>query len=56
MIAYSWGAMRSDLALDIGNEKLIAEFAGVAIAIVAIAVLAWLERWKVSSTDSPGSR
>ena len=52
MIAYSWGGMRSDLAHEIGNEKLIAEFAGVAIAIAAIAVLAWLEQRKASSADS----
>jgi len=52
MIAYSWGGMRSELAHDMGNEKLIAEFAGVAIAIVAISVLAWLEKRKASSADS----
>lgn len=48
MIAYSWGTMRSDLAHEIGNEKLIGEFVGVGIAIVAIAILASFERWRSS--------
>ena len=56
MLAYSWGIMRSDVAHDIGNEKLIAEFVGVAIAIGAIAVLASLERRRTPSTDSSSAR
>ncbi len=52
MLAYSWGGMRSTLAHEIGNEKLIAEFAGVAIAIIAIAVLSGLVRRKAMSTRS----
>jgi hypothetical protein len=37
--AYSWGTMQSELAHQIGNEKLIGEFIGVVIAIMAIAIL-----------------
>ncbi len=48
MIAYPWGVMHSEAAHLIANEKLIGEFIGVAIAILAIGVLARLRR-----TDRP---
>ncbi len=44
LISYAWGGMQSDLAHRIANEKLFAEFAGVAIAVIAIALLTRLQR------------
>ena len=51
MTAYPWGAMRSDLGHQIGNAKLIGEFLGVAIAIVAIAILHRLQTGKWGPDD-----
>jgi hypothetical protein len=49
IVAYSWGAMRSEAGHDLANEKLIAEFAGIAIAIAAVALLARLSKRKDAS-------
>ena len=42
LLSYSWGTMQSEAAHQIGNEKLFGEFIGVGLAIVAIAILTWL--------------
>jgi hypothetical protein len=42
IVAYSWGAMRSEAGHELANEKLIAEFVGVAIAIGALTLLVWM--------------
>ena len=44
LISYPWGAMQSDLGHLIANEKLIGEFLGVIVAVVAIAILTRLQR------------
>lgn len=44
LISYAWGSMQSDPGHLIANEKLIGEFLGVVIAVVAIAILAWMQR------------
>ena len=54
LTAYFWGTMQSDLAHQLGNEKLIGEFAGVAIAVIAIAVLTRLRR-NQEATDQGGN-
>jgi hypothetical protein len=54
LTAYFWGTMQSDLAHQLGNEKLIGEFAGVAIAVIAIAVLTRLRR-NQQATDQGGN-
>ena len=51
LIAYPWGTMRSDIAHQIGNEKLIGEFMGVAIAIVAVAILSRLRNHKAANVN-----
>ena len=39
LISYQWGILQSDAAHQIGNEKLLSEFIGVAMAVVAISIL-----------------
>ena len=51
LISYSWGAMNSDLGHLIANEKLIGEFLGVIIAIVAIYLLVRFSRQSDTSTS-----
>jgi hypothetical protein len=46
IVAYSWGAMRSEAGHELANEKLIAEFVGVAIAIGALTLLVWMSERK----------
>jgi hypothetical protein len=48
IVAYSWGAMRSEAGHELANEKLIAEFVGVAIAIGALTLLVWMSERKGS--------
>ncbi len=51
MTAYPWGALRSDLGHQLGNAKLIGEFLGVVIAVIAIAVLHRMQTGKWTSDD-----
>lgn len=44
LIAYQWGTMQSNAAHLIGNEKLLGEFLGVTMAVIAIAALNSLRR------------
>ena len=44
MLSYQWGTMQSDLAHQIGNERLLGEFIGVAMAVIAIGILTRLRR------------
>jgi hypothetical protein len=43
IVAYPWGRMQSDVGHILANEKLISELVGVAIAVVAIAILTRLQ-------------
>ena len=52
LISYSWGQMRSELGHLIANEKLISEFLGVVIAVLAIAVLIQLQKRKTEEKES----
>ena len=44
MLAYPWGAMRSDAGHLIANEKLIGELIGIVIAVLAIVLLTRLKK------------
>ena len=44
IISYPWGSMQSELGHLIANEKLIGELVGVVVAVVAVAILARLQR------------
>ena len=46
LIAYGWGSQQTEAAHLIGNEKLIGEFIGVGMAVVAISVLTRLQALK----------
>ena len=44
LISYSWGSMQSDLAHQIANEKIVVELTGIVIAVIAIAILTYLNK------------
>ena len=52
LFSYYWGAMRSDAGNLIANEKLISEFIGVLLAVIAIAILTHLQLRRTSSSKN----
>lgn len=53
LISYAWGGMQSDLAHRIANEKLLGEFVGVAIAVIAITLLTRLQKMTSPNECAP---
>ena len=54
LLAYQWGSQQNEAAHLIGNEKLVGEFLGVAMAVVAISILTRLRAWRRKVGSEPG--